>query len=97
MPHYSAHLPIDVIVCNKVLCFEHWVSLRAENEAEARRKARFLIARQIRFGKKNNKKNGKNKTIDSEPGFVFNNISVETIKNNIDPCDLEIHKINKGE
>ena len=89
MPLYRAHLPSNVIVCNKVLCFEHWVSLKAENEADARRKARFLIARQIRYGNKDGK--------ESEPGFVFNNINVETIKNNIDLCDLEIVEHKKGE
>lgn len=84
METYRICLREGTMVGTKVINFDHWVSVKAKTEQEAKKKSLHKLAYQMLNGDSEGKL--------SEPIFVFNRTPLKTIRYYIDPCDLEIYK-----
>ena len=82
MALYRVCLPKYTLVGRKLVLFDHWVSVKAKNEWEAKTKAIHTIALQMLNGDSNGKR--------SEPCFALTNTPLRSIKADIDIADLEI-------
>ena len=80
---YRIKLPEGTKVGTKFIYFDHWVSVRAKNEWEAKNKAVHKLAHQMLHGDKKGKW--------SEPCFVFSSLTIKNIKADIDIADMEVY------
>ena len=81
---YKIKLPAGSMVLNKLVISDHWVTVKANSEWEAKTKACHKIAQQMLYGDR--------KGARSEPCFVFSNYGVKQIRNDIDLADLEVYQ-----
>jgi hypothetical protein len=64
------------MVGNKLIYSDHWVSVRAKNEWEAKNKARVKFAYQLKH---------------EEPVFFFSTLGIRNIMTDLDIADMEVY------
>ena len=73
---YRIKLPALTMVGTKLIYKDHWISVKAENEWEAKTKARAKFAYQLK---------------QQEPVFFFSTLGITSIIADLDIADMEVY------